>query len=168
MARLIRPALDGGDPNRTQAPQPPQRPVLLWLLRALTAAGLAADAYVHADLASTYDPVRQNVSQGDLFRLDAAATSLAALVLMLSARRTAWAFALLVAVGSLGALLLYRYVDVGTLGPLPNMYEPIWFPEKNAAAIAGAAATVLAALGLVTRMYASSTITHVLRPAPGG
>lgn len=156
--------LDRTDLNSNGA-QAPRWPVLLWLLRILTAAGLAADAYVHADLAGTYDPVRQSVSQGNLFRLDAALTSLAALVLMLSARRVAWAFALLVAIGSLGALLLYRYVDVGTLGPLPNMYEPIWFPEKTAAAVAGAAATVLAALGLFTRIYVTVTVAHILRPS---
>ena len=143
----------------------PQRPVLLWVLRVATAAGLAADAYVHADLAATYDPVRHTVSQGNLFRLDAAATSLAALVLVLTARRAAWALALLVAAGSLGALLLYRYANVGAIGPLPNMYEPIWFPEKTAAAIAGAAATILAALGLLTRIYATAMVSHVLHPS---
>jgi len=28
-----------------------------------------------------------------------------------------------VAASALGAVLLYRYVDVGSLSPLPNMYE---------------------------------------------
>jgi hypothetical protein len=32
--------------------------------------------------------------------------------------------------------LLYTYVDVGSLGPLPNMYEPTWaLPGKRASAV---------------------------------
>lgn len=120
----------------------------LGLLRVLTAAGLAIDAYVHADLASTYDPVRHTVSQGDLFRIEAAVAALAALLILLSAHRAVWAFAFLVAASGLGALLLYRYVDVGTLGPLPNMYEPLWFPKKSTTAIAEGCATLTALAGL--------------------
>jgi hypothetical protein len=118
------------------------------LLRVLTAAGLAVDAYVHADLASTYDPVRHSISQGDLFRIEAAASALAALLILLSAHRVVWAFAFLVAASGLGALLLYRYVDVGALGPLPNMYEPLWFPKKTATTIAEGVAAVTALVGL--------------------
>lgn len=118
------------------------------LLRVLTAAGLAVDAYVHADLASAYDPVRKSISQGDLFRIEAGASALAALLILLSAHRLVWAFAFIVAASGVGALLLYRYVNVGTLGPLPNMYEPIWFPKKTTATIAEAVATVTALAGL--------------------
>jgi hypothetical protein len=47
-------------------------------------------------------------------------------------------------------LLLYRFVDVGELGPLPNMYEPLWYDEKSAAAWGEAvAATASAALVLL-------------------
>lgn len=129
------------------------------LLRVLTAAGLAIDAYVHADLASTYDPVRHSISQGDLFRIEAAASALAALLILLTAHRAAWAFAFLVAASGLGAILLYRYVDVGTLGPLPNMFEPLWFPEKTTTAIAEACATATALAGLAQ---------SVVRRAAGG
>ncbi len=117
------------------------------LLRVLTAAGLAVDAAVHADLAPVYDPVRESVSQGTLFRIEAAASALAALLILLSAQRLVWAFAFLVAASGLGALLLYRYVDVGTLGPLPNMYEPLWFPKKSATAVAEGFAVVTASAG---------------------
>ena len=118
------------------------------LLRVLTAAALAVDAYVHADLASTYDPVRHSISQGDLFRIEAGASVLAALLVLLSAHRLVWAFAFLVAASGVGAVLLYRYVDVGTLGPLPNMYEPLWFPKKTATTVAEAVATLTALAGL--------------------
>jgi hypothetical protein len=118
-------------------------------LRLLVAAGLAVIAYVHADLAPGYGGVRATISEGQLFWAMAVAASVAALVVLAVGRRTGFGLALLVAVSALGAIVLYRYVDVGTLGPLPNMYEPIWFPEKTVAAVAAAATTVLAAAGLL-------------------
>jgi hypothetical protein len=123
---------------------------VLWLLALVTVAALAVDAFVHADLAPDYDAVRKTFSQGDLFRLEAALAALAALLLVVAHRRpVAWAFAFLVAAGGLGAVLLYRYVDVGTLGPLPDMYEPAWYPEKTASAVAEAVGAGTALLGLL-------------------
>ncbi|SEM01240.1 hypothetical protein [Streptacidiphilus jiangxiensis] len=125
-------------------------PALLWALAVVTAAALAVDAYVHADLAPAYDSIRASVSQGTLFRVEAAAAALAALlVLVARRRRAAWLFAFLVAAGGLAAVLLYRYVQVGAVGPLPDMYEPIWFPEKTASAVAEAVGAGTALLGLV-------------------
>lgn len=124
----------------------------LLALRLITAAGLAVDAYVHADLASEYDGIQATISQGALFRIEAGAASLAALLVLILLRRgsrAAFAFAILVAASAFGAIMLYRYVDVGTLGPLPNMYEPVWFTEKTTAAIAEAAAVLAAAAGLI-------------------
>ena len=52
---------------------------------------------------------------------------------------------------ALAAVLLYRYVDVGALGPLPDMYENTWqVPGKLLSAFAEATAVVLATLGLFT------------------
>lgn len=122
----------------------------LWVLRLLTAAGLAVDAYVHADLAATYDPVTKTISQGDLFRIEAGAAALAALLVVLfGTRPVVWVFALVVAAAGLAAVLLYRYVDVGSVGPLPGMYEPTWYPEKTASAVAEGAAMLTAAVGLL-------------------
>ena len=122
------------------------------VLRLLVAAGLAVDAYVHANLAPVYDGVRASISQGNLFRIEAGVAAAAALIVLAWGRRTGFGLALAVAACGLGALLLYRYVDVGQLGPLPNMYEPSWFGEKTAAAVAEAAAVVAAAVGLVLAM----------------
>ncbi|MFI9158730.1 hypothetical protein [Kitasatospora aureofaciens] len=76
-----------------------------------------------------------------------AAAGLAVPVVVLRRHRTGDLHAWLVAACGLGALLLRRHVGVGALGPLPNMYEPIWFDEKIRAAwaegIATAALTVL-------------------------
>lgn len=120
-----------------------------WVIRAVVASGLAIDAYVHADLAARYDPVSASISQGNLFRIEAGLSALAAaLVLLVGRRREVYALAVLVAGSALGAILLYRYVNVGELGPFPDMYEPIWFTEKVIAAIAEATALVGAVLGL--------------------
>ena len=121
-----------------------------WLLRLLTAAALAVDAYVHADLAPSYDFTHASISQGTLFRVEAGAASLAALLLIALGRRPmVWAFAFLVAAGGLGAVLLYRYVDVGAFGPFPDMYEPLWYAEKSRSAIAEGIGTVTAIAGFL-------------------
>jgi hypothetical protein len=129
----------------------------LWPLRLVTAAALAVDAYVHADLASSYDFTYASISQGTLFRVEAGAAALAALLLIVAGRRAlVWAFAFLVAAAGLAAVLLYRYVDVGAFGPFPNMYEPLWYAEKTRSAIAEAIGTVTALAGflLARRMTA--------------
>jgi hypothetical protein len=116
-------------------------------IRVLLAAALAAGAFVHADLAASYDEIGSAVSQGTLFRVEAGAASLAAVLVLVLGRRTAYGYAFVVAASALGAILLYRYVDVGPLGPLPNMYEPVWTAEKAVAAIAAAAAVPLSVAG---------------------
>lgn len=118
-----------------------------YLLRLVTALALGADAYVHADLAGTYDAVTGTISQGNLFRLEAAAAALAAVLVIVLGNRPAWGWAILVGASALGAVLLYRYVDVGALGPLPNMYEPVWYPEKTASAVAEGVGTLAALAG---------------------
>ena len=127
-----------------------------WLLTRFlgvaTAAALAIDAYVHASDAGFYDAVRTSViSQGTLFRLEAAVAALVALALVIRPSRIWFAAAFIVAASALGAVLLYTYVDVGTLGPIPNMYEPTWaLPGKVASAWAEGAGLVLAAIGFLT------------------
>ena len=130
---------------------------ILWLLRVLTAAALAVDAYIHADLAPSYDFTHASISQGMLFRVEAGVASLAALLLIALGRRPmVWAFAFLVAAGGIGAVLLYRYVDVGAFGPFPNMYEPLWYAEKTRSAIAESIGTVTAIAGFVLARRATA------------
>ncbi|MFD7641806.1 hypothetical protein ACFV4P_14250 [Kitasatospora sp. NPDC059795] len=130
---------------------PTGHPLLLRTLQLVTAAALAVSAAIHADLAPGYDAVGAHITQGTLFRLEAAVAALAALLVLAAGhRRSVWVFAALVSASTLGALLLYRYVDVGTIGPLPNMYEPAWFTEKTTTAIAEAVGTVTATAGFLT------------------
>jgi hypothetical protein len=100
------------------------------LLRVIAAVGLAIDAGVHAKLAPQYDAVSATISQGTLFRIEAGAAALAVVLVLLWRRRPGDVFGVLTAAAGLAALLVYRYVDVGSLGPLPNMYEPVWFSDK--------------------------------------
>ena len=52
---------------------------------------------------------------------------------------------------ALAAVLLYRYVDVGQLGPLADMYENTWqVPGKLLSAFAETAGVVLAGVGLLS------------------
>jgi hypothetical protein len=130
---------------------PPPRPITR-LLGVATAALLGIDAYVHVHDAAFYDAVRTSViSQGALFRLEAAVATLIAVVLLIRPSRFWFAAALVVAASAFGAVMLYTYVDVGTLGPLPNMFEPTWaLPGKALSAWAEGAGVILAAAGLLT------------------
>jgi hypothetical protein len=139
-------------PIRTLA----RSPIASWTLRVGTAAALGVDAVVHWQNAPAYDAVTGTVSQGALFRTEAVVAVVAALLVLIRPRRSSWVAALLVAASALGAVLLYRYVDVGQLGPLPDMYENTWqVPGKLLSADAEAAAVVLAALGLLTHRGAA-------------
>lgn len=118
--------------------------------RLVAAAGLAVNAYVHAHLAPAFDGVVASVSQGDLFRLEAALGALAALLVLVWRRLPADLFAFLVAGGGLALLLIYNYVDVGELGPFPDMYDPSWSGDKWVALVSQAVAFIAAALLTLT------------------
>ena len=122
-----------------------------WTLRIATAAALGIDAVVHWQNASAYDAVTGTISQGQLFRVEAVLAVVVGLLVLVRPRPSSWLAALLVAASALAAVVLYRYVDVGALGPLPDMYENTWqVPGKLLSAYAEAAAVVLAGLGLLT------------------
>jgi hypothetical protein len=123
-------------------------PAALWVLRLVTAAMLAVDAYIHADLAMRYDNNRHaTLSQGEVFRIEAGVAAFAALLILVLATRVTWALAFVVAASALGAVQIYAHYDVGRLGPLPDMYEPLWYGEKTRAAVAEAIASGVALAG---------------------
>ena len=110
-------------------------------------AGLAIDAYVHLHLAGPYDGVKSSVlTQGDLFRAEAALAILAALALAVHPRRWTALVAFLVSAGGFALVLIYQYVDVGAIGFLPDMYDPVSSPEKTLSIIAEGVAAVAAAI----------------------
>ena len=132
-------------------------------------AGLAIDAYVHLHLAAPYDGVKSSVlTQGDLFRAEAALAIIAALALVVRPRRWTALIAFLVSAGGFALVLLYQYVNVGSIGPLPNMYDPVSSPEKTlsiaAEGIAALAALILLVL-LERRTARAGTAAGAAAPA---
>src|ERR687895_1192303 len=124
------------------------------LLRILVAAGLAADAFVHWRFAPDMAPgpnAPSGAIGGDvLFRVEAVAAALAALLVLAWARRWTYALAFLVATSAVGALLLYYYVDFGQLGPIPRMYDPAWSADKTISLVGEGVATLAALVGFFT------------------
>jgi hypothetical protein len=118
-------------------------------LRVLAAGALAVSAYRHVDLAEGYGLIGDQVTVGDLFLAQAAVAGVAALALLIRPVRLTWALAALVGFGSLAALVLTVYVAVPAFGPFPRIYEPAWFPEKTASAVAAALAGAAATAGLL-------------------
>jgi hypothetical protein len=105
----------------------PREPVV----RAVVVLGLAVDAYIHLSLA----PVMQiaapdGLGGGTLFRLQGGIAAAVALLLLVRPRWWTYAVATLVALSALGPVLLYHFVDVPAIGPVPSMYDPLWSPEK--------------------------------------
>jgi hypothetical protein len=143
----------------------------LWTIRAVTAACLVIDAYVHLDLASLYAEAGGTINEGLLFRAEAAVALLTAAVVVAIGRRACYLAGLAVAASALIVMLVSRYVDVGALGPFPDLYDPVWFPEKLLAAVAEGAATVMALAGVIittgrisNRSKASSRTTGGVSP----
>ncbi|MET3176647.1 UNVERIFIED_ORG: hypothetical protein ABIB52_004522 [Arthrobacter sp. UYCu721] len=97
-------------------------------LRVLTALALFIDAGVHIYLAPGYQAASPGgIGQGNLFLLESAVAVLAALWVLVRGSRASFALALVVALSAFVAVVLYRYVDIPAFGPLPAMYEPVWF-----------------------------------------
>ncbi|MDR2987455.1 MAG: hypothetical protein LBV34_21720 [Nocardiopsaceae bacterium] len=116
--------------------------------RFVATAGLAVDAYVHFDLAGTYSETGGVISEGVLFRAEAVVALLAALFILIIGKRASYLAGLVIAGSALAAMLVARYVDVGAIGPFPDVYDPVWFPEKVLAAIGEGAAMLAAIAGI--------------------
>lgn len=140
-------AADAGS-HRMSATTTPARHRFLQFLAIL---GLAIDAAVHLHLAARYDPIGTAITQGALFRAEAAAAFVAAALLALRDRRLCWLLAGAVAAAGLAAILVTRYLAVPALGPVPNMHDPVWFPEK---------ALVAAAMLLTTVSWLAREVLH--------
>ncbi|MGW6405250.1 hypothetical protein [Streptomyces sp. NPDC055134] len=85
------------------------------------------------------------------FRIETALAALAVLLVLFWRRSLGDVFAWFTAAGGLAALLVHRYADVGGLGPLPNMYEPLWCAKKDLVVISQIVTIVAMATLLVGR-----------------
>lgn len=126
------------------------------LLVTIVVGGLAVDAWVHLRYAGDYRLVRTSVvSQASLFRIEGGAAVLAALAVLLRPHRATALLAALVAGGGALAVAAYTWLDPGRIGPLPDMYEPLWFGAKTASFVAELVAAV-AAVGLLLALRGTS------------
>ncbi|MBC3841136.1 hypothetical protein GXW82_15060 [Streptacidiphilus sp. 4-A2] len=132
------------------------------ILRAVAAVGLGIDAGIHAQLAGQYGAVSASISEGTLFRIESGAAALAALLVLVWRKPAGDLFAALTVAAGVAAILLYRYIDVGTLGPLPDMYEPVWFTDK----VWALTGQVLALLALIP-LLSLRTTDHMSVPGRG-
>jgi hypothetical protein len=53
------------------------------------------------------------------------------------------------AASALGVMLISRYVDLGAIGPFPDLYDPVWYQQKLLAAFAEGAASLAALAGVI-------------------
>lgn len=120
----------------------------------IVVAGMAVDAFVHFDLASAFKNVKTStLSEADMFRAEASVAVLAAVALLVRPRRYTAAFAFLIAAAGFVAVVVTRYVNIGALGPIPNVYDPFWAPTgKWLSAVAEGIAAV-SALALVWMLH---------------
>lgn len=123
------------------------------LLRLLVAASLAVDAVVHLRLAEGMQLAAPGgIGGGTLFRLQAVAAIVVGLWLLVRGSRWAYLASALVLASIVAAVLLYSFVDVPPLGPIPRMYDPLWSPIKIVSTVVEAVGAVLAVVGAaVTR-----------------
>ena len=120
------------------------------VLRALVAAGLICSAVIHFQLAPGFQQAAPGgIGGGNLFRIQAVLAVMAALYVLVRGSLPAFLVAAAVALSALAAVVLYRYVQVPAIGPIPSMYEPVWYAQKTLTAVAEAAAGVLAIAGYV-------------------
>lgn len=103
------------------------RPAVLLLgLRTLIAAGLVTSAVIHVQLAAGYQQAAPGgTGQGNLFRIHAAVSVLAAPFVLLEGSPPAFITAALVTLSAFAAAIVYRYVPLPEIGPIPSMYEPV-------------------------------------------
>lgn len=134
------------------------------VLMAIVVVGLVFDAIVHFRYASAFSNKTSVISETTIFRIQATVALLAALGVLVRPRRYTAAFAFAVAASALVAVVLYRYVDVGKLGPLPNMYDPYWAPAGKWLSAIGEALAAVAAAGLFATLPAGSQARGARRP----
>lgn len=124
-------------------------PVAERIVRGLVVLALVVDAVIHLRLAPAMQLAAPGgIGGGWLFRIQAFVALVAAAYLLWRGSRVAYLVAAVVLVSVLGAVLTYAFVDLPALGPIPPMYDPLWYPEKTLSVVVEGAGAALALLGL--------------------
>jgi hypothetical protein len=138
------------------------------LLRLLVVAGLAVDAVIHWIYAPDMEGVQGGTIKGDdLFIAQAILAAVVAVLNLVWARGWTYALSFLVAGSAVGALILYYYVPVGPIGPLPDMHEPVWYFEKTASLVGEGIATLAALAGFFVVRAKKAAAGTAAEPATG-
>jgi hypothetical protein len=117
-------------------------------LRLLAALSLGISSYVHVDLAEGPLFAAGQITMAGLFIGHAVAAAIVGLWVLVRHSRLAWLAVGVVGLVSVLALVVTVYVSVPSIGPLPPVYEPIWYPEKVVAAVTGALPALAALVAL--------------------
>lgn len=126
-----------------------RRTPLVWLLAVLTAAALVIDAVVHLKNAGMYAGASGGIfNEGNIFRAQGVVALIAAALVLALPRLFTFAFAAIVLATAAAAVITYTYVEVGSIGPIPDMYNPTWETDgKKLSAIAESVGAVVAVVG---------------------
>lgn len=119
------------------------------VIRVLLAAALAVDAIVHIHLAPLYQSSNPGgIGQGNLFYIESAVSILVGLYVLLRGSKLSYLLALIVTASAALAATLSVYVGLPAIGPIPALYEPVWYFEKALSVVAEWIGVVLAIIGL--------------------
>ena len=113
-----------------------------WAMRLLGTACLAVSAYTHLHLAPVYD-FGPPITLGQLFVAQGVISGVLGLWLLLRDDRPAWLLAGALMAASAAAVLVSDRVQIPAFGPLPGIYEPVWYPEKVVSAVSEVAFLVV-------------------------
>lgn len=122
----------------------------------ITAAGLGLDAWMHLRSAHGYDRVGTTITEGAMFRIEAVVALLVLIALLARPARLTAGLAAVVTVAGTFALIFTYWVPLGPVGPIPDLYEHVLYPEKIVALAAMSVAAVCSVVLVVIGFPASS------------
>jgi hypothetical protein len=122
------------------------------LLRVLAGVALAVSGYVHLHLAHRYG-YPGTITGEQLFIAQGVTALVLAVAIVVSGNRWLWAAGAALGLASFVAVMVYRYADIGAIGPLPDMYDATWqpSPQKLLSAVAEISVPLWWVLHLMTR-----------------
>jgi hypothetical protein len=117
---------------------------------------LLVDGYVHLNDASEYTQFTgPTFSEGTLFRIQAIVAIIVAILVAVWPRLWTAIVSLVIAGSAAIAATVYTYVNVGSIWPLPNLYENTWHaPGKIAATICEGVAALISIYLIVASVQA--------------